>query len=94
VTLVLNRFVLALAICSTCFGEIARKNLHKVNSCFGSEVFATALILLLWAQPILAQTSTGTVGGTITDSSKEAVPGARVTLKNLATAIESYFHQQ
>src|SRR5216683_1963284 len=63
--------------------------MHKANSCFGSGVFTTALILLLWAQPILAQTSTGKVGGTITDSSKAAVPGARVTLKNLATAIES-----
>lgn len=53
--------------------------------------FLAALILALMAQSAICQTSTGQVSGTVTDSSNAAVPGARVTLKSLATAIESSF---
>ncbi|HEV2306539.1 MAG TPA: hypothetical protein VGR93_13545, partial [Candidatus Acidoferrales bacterium] len=43
------------------------------------------LLLLLIAGPLLAQTSTASLSGTITGPSAKAVSGATVTIKNLAT---------
>ncbi|HEV2306538.1 MAG TPA: hypothetical protein VGR93_13540, partial [Candidatus Acidoferrales bacterium] len=48
----------------------------------------TALVFLLFlliAGPLLAQTSTASLSGTITGPSAKAVSGATVTIKNLAT---------
>src|ERR671922_1975000 len=48
-----------------------------------------ALIALISAAPASAQTSMGTVEGTVTDSSGSVVPGATVTLANVATNVEA-----
>lgn len=45
--------------------------------------------LLLFAAPaVLAQTTAGTVQGTVRDNSQAVIPGAAVTLKNLGTGLE------
>ena len=49
---------------------------------------ATIVLLLLAALPLLAQRSTGSVAGTVTDSTGSTVPGARIVVTNLATGIE------
>ena len=51
--------------------------------------FAGLLALcLLAAAPVLAQSTVGSVNGTITDASGAAIPGASVTLSNIGTGIE------
>src|SRR4029453_11344240 len=50
---------------------------------------AAAVLLLLSASLITAQTSTGEVNGTITDPNGSALPGATVKLINQATKIET-----
>ncbi|MGC1295709.1 MAG: carboxypeptidase-like regulatory domain-containing protein, partial [Alloacidobacterium sp.] len=47
-------------------------------------LFALAAALLSW-HPAHAQKITGSIAGTVTDSSGAAVPGAAVTVTNTAT---------
>jgi len=54
-----------------------------------SHALAAALLLLLSASLITAQTATGEVNGTITDPNGGAIPGAVVKLINQATKIET-----
>ena len=52
--------------------------------------FAVALVFALVAligMPVRAQVSTGTVGGTVKDSSGAVIVGANITVKNVATGI-------
>jgi hypothetical protein len=53
---------------------------------FGRSPFAIAMIgALLLAAPVRAQVATGTILGTVTDSSGATVPGAQVTATNVDT---------
>src|SRR5262249_15561059 len=45
-------------------------------------------LLLLVARPALAQRASASVAGSVTDSVQAAVPGAKVTVRNLGTGIE------
>ena len=53
-----------------------------------SKLFAWALVLFLPHCPALAQTVTGAIRGTITDSTGAIVPGASVTATNSATGVK------
>src|SRR5262245_17671477 len=55
------------------------------RSCGSVVVACTVLVLLASGRPAAAQ-NTGTVSGTIIDSSGQVVPGATVTLTNESTA--------
>src|SRR5437870_363776 len=48
-----------------------------------------ALILLLSIGSLWGQSTTGTILGTVMDSSKSVIPGAKVTLTNEGTGISS-----
>ena len=50
---------------------------------------AIALALLMWMPAALAQTVTGSITGTVTDSSDAVVPGALVVAHNLDTGVNS-----
>ncbi|MFZ2490805.1 MAG: carboxypeptidase regulatory-like domain-containing protein [Thermoanaerobaculia bacterium] len=45
-------------------------------------------LVLLTSLPLIAQTVTGTLSGTVTDSSKSALPGVTVTVRNADTGLE------
>ena len=47
------------------------------------------IILLAAASPVLAQSSMGTVDGTVTDTGGGVIPGATVTLVNVATNVQA-----
>jgi hypothetical protein len=47
--------------------------------------FVVAMVCLVGASPALAQGTTGTLTGTVVDSSGSAVPGATVTATEAAT---------
>ena len=49
---------------------------------------ATLVLLLLTAFPLQAQRATGSVAGTVTDSTGGTIPGAKIVVLNLATGIE------
>jgi outer membrane receptor protein involved in Fe transport len=57
-----------------------------------SRVLLGLLIILLAGAPVLAQTSMGKVDGTVTDSGGGVVPGATVTLVNVATNVQAVRH--
>jgi len=44
-------------------------------------------IMLVFALPALAQRQTASIAGSVTDASGAPVPGAKVSVKNLATGI-------
>src|SRR5215213_9288464 len=48
---------------------------------------AVAAALLVFAAPAAAQDPTGTIEGTVTDSSSAAVPDARITARHLDTGL-------
>jgi hypothetical protein len=55
-----------------------------------SSVMFSSVVLIcapLFAAPLWSQTGTSSIGGTITDQQGGAVPGARVTLTNVATNV-------
>ena len=52
-----------------------------------ARLFCTWVFLLLCATPSWAQFETGSITGTVTDNSGGALPGATVTLRNLATNV-------
>src|SRR5688572_6802090 len=54
-----------------------------------SRVLLGLLTVLLTAGPIVAQSSMGTVDGTVTDQSGSVIPGATVTLTNMATNVQA-----
>ena len=47
--------------------------------------FAGLVCALLFAAPLWSQTGTSAIGGTVTDQQGKALPGAKVTLTNVAT---------
>jgi hypothetical protein len=49
--------------------------------------FAVLVCALLFAAPLWSQTGTSAIGGTITDQQGKAVPGAKVTITNVATNV-------
>lgn len=51
-------------------------------------VFVLLVILCLVAQPAAAQFDTGTINGTVTDSTGAVVPNATVTITNVGTSIQ------
>src|SRR5690554_3501557 len=53
-----------------------------------TRISALSFLTLALAAPLVAQTSTATVNGTIRDSSGSSVPGASVVLRNTATSVE------
>jgi len=58
----------------------------KLNLKHGTGLAALGVMLLLLGNPSLrAQTSTGTVSGTVTDQSGGAIPGAQITLVSTTT---------
>ena len=58
-----------------------------LRDCFVS--FGVLMTMLLFASGALAQSTTdGAIGGTVSDASGAAVPGAKVTVKNLGTNAE------
>src|SRR5262245_38420989 len=46
-----------------------------------------AFLLMLLAASALAQLTTGTINGTVTDATGAAIPGANITVKNVETGI-------
>src|SRR5256712_13740648 len=49
-------------------------------------VFVSLLVVVMCALSAMAQsTTTGAIGGTVTNPNKEEIPGATVTVKNLGT---------
>src|SRR5262245_42342446 len=46
-----------------------------------------AFLVVLLSASALAQLTTGTINGTVTDSSGAAIPGASITVKNVETGI-------
>src|SRR5688572_25017746 len=53
-----------------------------------NRLFTVFLCTLLFTLPLSAQTITGTVRGTVTDSSGAALPGVTVTIRNMDTGLE------
>ncbi|MBI4480569.1 MAG: TonB-dependent receptor [Acidobacteria bacterium] len=60
-----------------------RWNHRRAAAC--KALFLPAMVLLLSASMAMAQLTTGTINGTVTDQSGAAVPGANVTAKNTET---------
>ena len=55
-----------------------------------SRLFVLALSAFLISAPVaVAQTATGEVGGTVTDPTGAVVPGANLTILNVATGVET-----
>src|SRR5665213_1219721 len=82
------RFVLALAT-GNCWcvgayfgGLLMRKNLTVTWLC--------CIVLLLWGAPVVAQTITASIRGTVTDPSGAVVSGADVTATNVATNVATH----
>ena len=50
---------------------------------------AALAVVVLAASPVLAQTTTGSVTGTVTDPSGAVIPGATVTVTNTATGVRT-----
>src|SRR4029079_15179569 len=46
------------------------------------------LVALLFGAPLMAQTVTGTMRGTVTDRSGGALPGVTITIRNVETGLE------
>ncbi|MBO0861215.1 MAG: carboxypeptidase regulatory-like domain-containing protein, partial [Chloracidobacterium sp.] len=61
----------------------------RTKSGIGAAVLIGAAILFCSSIRILAQTTTGGLRGAITDASGAALPGARVTARNMATGFET-----
>src|SRR5881227_830762 len=57
----------------------------KALTIFTTRMFALACILVLAAIAVMAQATTGTLRGTVTDANGGVVSGATVTVKNTAT---------
>ena len=53
----------------------------------GRSVVLSLLLVLAIGAPLLAQTPSGEISGTVVDSSGLAVPGVTVTLTNRATNV-------
>lgn len=60
-----------------------------VNLPTGLTPLVWLLVVLLSSQIVLAQATTGTLRGTVTDPNGQVVPGATVAVKNEATGVES-----
>lgn len=54
-------------------------------------VTLAAVVLFLGAGAVFGQMTTGTILGIVTDPSGAVIPGARVTITNLATGISTSF---
>src|SRR5262245_40722667 len=54
-----------------------------------SRVLLGLLAVVLTGAPIFAQSSMGTVDGSVTDTSGGVIPGAAVTLTNVATNVQA-----
>jgi len=63
----------------------------KALAVFSARTFALASILVLSVVAAMAQATTGTLRGTVTDSNGAAIAGANVTVKNEATGTSSTY---
>lgn len=50
--------------------------------------FIAVWFMILTASPLAAQRATGSIAGSITDTSRAALPGSKVMIRNLATGVE------
>jgi hypothetical protein len=62
---------------------VLRTNIHR-------SLAVLFLVGALWPAPALAQFETATVLGTVKDPAGAAVPGARITLRNVATGVTAH----
>jgi hypothetical protein len=67
------------------FNDDARKEQSMNPSSMKRNVLVCLAIFLLSAMSVSAQTGTSAIGGAVTDQQGKAVPGAKVTLTNVAT---------
>src|SRR5215472_7900236 len=61
--------------------------INRAKSDCGFYVGCLALLLCLWAGPIVGQTPTAALSGIVRDSSGASVAGARITVKSLETGV-------
>ncbi len=67
------------------------RKLRKAKALASLATFAmfAALLVPLFSQPVLAQGTTGSIRGAVTDQTGAVVPGATVVAKNQATGVET-----
>ena len=67
------------------------RTLRKAKALASLATFAmiAALLVPLFSQPVLAQATTGSIRGAVTDQTGAVVPGATVIAKNQGTGVES-----
>jgi outer membrane receptor protein involved in Fe transport len=52
-------------------------------------MLVSAMVMPLFSQPVLAQATTGTIRGVVSDQTGAVVPGAKIVAKNQATGVET-----
>src|SRR5207247_8005221 len=55
---------------------------------FVSRSFVVFILIISLASPLVAQTVTGTLRGTVTDRSGAMLPGVTITMRNVETGLE------
>ena len=57
-------------------------------------LFVSLLVFAFSAVALAQSTTTGSVGGVVTNPAKEVVSGATVTVKNIGTNREGHYHRR